>query len=275
MIKNSNNQSIEFRFDTMRRRIAKFGINKYEAKIAIARDKQLAREYHLCSILNYDFAKLTEDEQLIISPFDYSYRLGYSVDKIFYEAIDRIAETIKGMNESRDYIKENKDNYYTKEDLDAFDNRIIERIETFNSYSDENKLLRFFALNYAMIDIRDYFMAQKATEPKLNNEIKVGTPRLMEICWTGNKIDFTKLIYGLYHAGLINNGDSEVTKIVETLAYHFNIKIGEGWKADLSNSKSRANIDTDHGKVFDKGKQALLKYINGEKSLKNNSPNLG
>lgn len=51
--------------------------------------------------------------------------------------------------------------------------------------------------------------------------------------WTGDKVDFIKLIYALFHAKLINNGEGKITQIVSEASQYFNVKYNPKG-ADLS-----------------------------------------
>lgn len=259
---NTNNNTLQIRFDTMRRRIARLGITKYEGKIEKARDKDFAKEQYLPSLLNYDFTKLPEDERSIISCFDYEHRLGYDADEIIHKVLNTIESSIEGLRYTLKYIEKNKLNLISAEENEEFKrDRIISRVETYESFLDEAKLIRFLAHQYALVDIRDYFKDKMNPEEVLVTEPRLGNSQPIEVTWSGSKIDFIRLVYGLHHAGLLNQGRGEITKQVESMAYHFNVKLGPGWQADLSNTKTRSNLDTDHGKVFEKGKEAFLKYI--------------
>ncbi|OQA98527.1 MAG: RteC protein [Bacteroidetes bacterium ADurb.Bin217] len=44
------------------------------------------------------------------------------------------------------------------------------------------------------------------------------------INWTGDKVDFIKLMYALFHAKLINKGEGKITQIVSEASQYFNIK---------------------------------------------------
>jgi hypothetical protein len=82
------------------------------------------------------------------------------------------------------------------------------------------------------------------------------------ITWTNtNNNDFVRFIYGLYHAGFINNGEGEITKTVEQTAALFNVKLGKNWQSNFTKSKHDRNADYDHGSFFDKIKTAFLTYL--------------
>ena len=80
--------------------------------------------------------------------------------------------------------------------------------------------------------------------------------------WTNgnNKTDFVKLIYSFHHAGLINNGHGEITKIVEALGKTFNVELGENWEANHSENKRIGNGDKQFA-IFDRIKDSYKKYV--------------
>ena len=42
--------------------------------------------------------------------------------------------------------------------------------------------------------------------------------------WTGDKVDFIKLMYALFHAKLLNKGEGKITQIVSEASQYFNVK---------------------------------------------------
>jgi hypothetical protein len=87
------------------------------------------------------------------------------------------------------------------------------------------------------------------------------------IKWTNNKNnnDFVKIIYALYESKLINNGEGEVTKIVEQAANIFGVELSKSWQANFSKNKNNQNNDYDHTIIFEKMKTAYLDYLNKHK----------
>ena len=117
--------------------------------------------------------------------------------------------------------------------------------------------------------------------PELNNAITKDESKLKEnpgymnengksiktpgvsIKWTNkdNKNDFVKIIYAMHEAKLINNGEGEITKIVEYLGSVFNVGLSKSWQSNLSKNKNDQNTDYDHTQIFDKIKKAYKDYL--------------
>jgi len=134
--------------------------------------------------------------------------------------------------------------------------------------SEEDQALKKLALNERKLIkllIRDtaYREIQKRL-PTMFDE-KESTPPTNDylVKWTSkkdNKNEFVQLIYGLHKAGLINEGNGEITKIVESLAGLFKIDLGKGWQANHSSSIHKAKNNY-QPPVFNKIKEAYQQYI--------------
>ena len=86
------------------------------------------------------------------------------------------------------------------------------------------------------------------------------------IQWTGtkdNKNEFVQLVYGLFKAKLINNGEGEITKITESLARAFKVDLSPNWQGNLSSSIHKSNIGY-NPQVFDKINKAYQEYVKGQ-----------
>jgi len=103
-----------------------------------------------------------------------------------------------------------------------------------------------------------------------NKKIQEGkNSNISIIKWTNNtnKNDFVKIIYALYEAKLINNGEGEITKIVEQAATAFGVELGKNWQSNFSKNKNDQNADYDHAAVFDKLKKAYQEYLKKNKKI--------
>ncbi|MFH2094111.1 MAG: RteC domain-containing protein [Bacteroidota bacterium] len=58
-----------------------------------------------------------------------------------------------------------------------------------------------------------------------------------------NPVDFTVLVYALYKAKYLNNGEGEITKIHNELAKLLNITLPKNWSSNLSKMIHRNNYD--------------------------------
>lgn len=139
--------------------------------------------------------------------------------------------------------------------------------------SEEEKALKKLSLNERAFS--KFFIRYLA-----NNEMKTRLPKIFEefsevknqaqgiysagyeIKWTGskeNKNEFVQIIYALHEAKRINNGKGEITKIVEGLAQAFNIKLGNNWQGNHSNSihKRRAKYEPP---IFQEMEDAYKEY---------------
>jgi hypothetical protein len=136
----------------------------------------------------------------------------------------------------------------TNEDMASFTMKDEEGNETTVYEREEEKALRKLASSERALT--KFFVRYL-----VHKEMKINLPRIFdefsqkeiksqpllgyEIKWTSNKVnknDFVQIIYALHKAGKINNGKGEITKIVETLAEVFNIKLGENWQGNHSKS---------------------------------------
>ena len=75
--------------------------------------------------------------------------------------------------------------------------------------------------------------------------------------WDGSKTDLVELIYALKAAGVINNGQTEISKIIQFMEIIFNIKLGNPYKT-FAEIKAR---EKDQTKFLDSLKQALSAKI--------------
>ncbi len=97
-------------------------------------------------------------------------------------------------------------------------------------------------------------------------------PNSSIIQWTNpdNKNDFVKIIYALHEAKLINDGEGEITKIVEYLGNVFNVGLASSWKTNLAKSINNQNSDYNQKKIFELLGDVYLNYaqIRNEKLKK-------
>ena len=138
--------------------------------------------------------------------------------------------------------------------------------------SSSKDILKMFAQYYST----DIFIEQHPLRESYTSQpIKFGKKSILEkreetikkglVKWTNgkNKTDFVKIIYGMYHAGLINNGDGEITKIVPYLGEIFNVELSKkSWEGNHTTHKTNARMSPEQKLlVFDKIKDAYRKYL--------------
>lgn len=153
------------------------------------------------------------------------------------------------------------------EDIKPF--KRIENGKRITIYLDEEeKALKKLALNeqklFKVLIRSTAFKAVKKKLPTLFDETisKKETKNNTQIIWTGsdkNKNEFVQLVYGIYQAGLINEGKGEIIKITESLAETFGIELGKNWQSNHSASIHKAKVNY-QPPIFDKAKEAYLKY---------------
>jgi hypothetical protein len=68
-----------------------------------------------------------------------------------------------------------------------------------------------------------------------------------KLVWTGSKAAIIELIYGLHSCGVINNGNVEVKQIAAFFEEHFNVQIGNWYRAfqDMRERKANRTIFAD------------------------------
>lgn len=139
--------------------------------------------------------------------------------------------------------------------------------------ADEKKQLRKFASNErALTKFFVRYLANKELKnvlPEIFSEVTAGKNQPKdtslpdyEIKWTGNKEnknEFVQIIYALHAAGRINNGKGEITKIVEELSKAFNLKLGNNWQSNHSNSIHKRRADYEPP-IFKEIEQAYKRY---------------
>ena len=132
--------------------------------------------------------------------------------------------------------------YFTRDgaDRDAFSDASVVNID------------RHFSTSY------DFLFAKLSAYDKLSNyynvyvrELENGAPTRQlkkdKLVWTGSKAAVIELIYGLHSCGVINNGNVEVKQIAEFFGEHFNVQIGNWYRAfqDMRERKANKTIFTD------------------------------
>lgn len=125
--------------------------------------------------------------------------------------------------------------------------------------SDKRKLLKFLVRYMAIQQIKDRLPLLSIKVDKTSHAENI---TLYPVIWTGsrnNNNEFVQLIYGLHEAGYLNEGNGEITKIVESLASILKISLGKGWQSNLSSSVHKSKKDYEP-LVFEKIKQAYLRY---------------
>lgn len=132
--------------------------------------------------------------------------------------------------------------YFTRDgaDRDAFSDASVVNID------------RHFSTSY------DFLFAKLSAYDKLSNyynvyvrELENGAPTRQlkkdKLVWTGSKAAIIELIYGLHSCGVINNGNVEVKQIAAFFEEHFNVQIGNWYRAfqDMRERKTNKTIFTD------------------------------
>lgn len=125
--------------------------------------------------------------------------------------------------------------------------------------NDLQKFVRMHAGNFALQEVAKRIPTYLTEDKDLKNRSAISYP----FHWTGtkdNKNEFVQLIYGLYKAKLLNNGEGEITKIVESLAQIFKVDLSPNWQANLSASIHKSNNGY-NPQVFDKINKAYQEYV--------------
>ncbi len=63
----------------------------------------------------------------------------------------------------------------------------------------------------------------------------------VRLLWTATKIDLVELIYALYHARCINNGEAEIKNITEAFESLFNIDLGKYYRTYIDVTRRKIN----------------------------------
>lgn len=233
-------------FDKLLQRYIKTIEKNYQVRYKKAKDKEFIKE-ELKKGTDFilDWTWLDTSKGKLIQAFSEMYKRG------------------EDMNEIISHIRKS---FGEIEDIKPF--RRIENGKKITLYlSDEEKALKSLALNerkLLKLLIRDtaYREIQKHL-PVMFDETESKPPKDYAIKWTSkkdNKNEFVQLIYGLHKAGFINEGKSEITKIVESLAGVFKIDLGKGWQANHSSSIHKAKNNY-QPPIFDKIKEAYHDYM--------------
>lgn len=133
--------------------------------------------------------------------------------------------------------------------------------------ADEKRLLKFFVRYHVYTTYRKRFGTVTSAEA-LDQTGK--QKAVYAVRWTGkkdNRNEFVQLIYGIHEAGLLNNGKGEITKIVETLAGIFDVKLSSNWQSNLSKSIHNATVNYEP-EIFDAIKTAYSGYCSKKRKEK-------
>jgi hypothetical protein len=197
--------------------------------------------------------------------FEYHYRLGLDADEIIPMLIEDIEGKIKTMDWFMKKWGSKMSKLSVEDRKEARDELFLDRRDELIKLSNKDFLLRCIVKNYGIRDLRDHFKANNASKTTLVAEFQFDSHKPIEVEWTGDnnsgKLDFIKLIYGMHYSGLLNNGKGEITKIVESLAYQFNVKLGKSWQSSLTRNRQERNIDYDQYKIFKEVEAGYAKYI--------------
>jgi len=216
-------------------------INKARDK-AFAKDRFLSQVQNILMAYSRGFSKHTEASNYFSSQF----RSGDSIEDITDKIVKDYPEALKIT-----VVVEGRD---TAEFIEFSDNETV----LLKKFPAKIQQLIGFFIGYSVFSKLYEKIPSYNIEDKSSNKTITTYP----LEWTGekgNKNEFVQLVYGLYKAGLINNGKGEITKIVETLAEVFSLELGNNWQSNLSasihNSKSGSNPP-----VFGKLRLAFEKY---------------
>lgn len=147
--------------------------------------------------------------------------------------------------------------YFTRDgaDRDAFSDASVVNID------------RHFSTSY------DFLFAKLSAYDELSNyynlyvrELENGAPTRQlkkdKLVWTGSKAAIIELIYGLHSCGVINNGNVEVKQIAAFFEEHFNVQIGNWYRAfqDMRERKANRTI------FMDQLKKGILERMEGTDS---------
>ena len=80
---------------------------------------------------------------------------------------------------------------------------------------------------------------------EIKSEIKENKPKTYKatfpIRWTANKIDLVELIYTLYHAKCISEGNVNIKVIVEAFEQFFNVDLGKYYRTYTDVTRRKIN----------------------------------
>jgi hypothetical protein len=111
------------------------------------------------------------------------------------------------------------------------------------------------------------FNLNDKTNDRSNNEITAN--KKLKIQWTNgrNKNEFVKIVYALFHAKLINNGEGNITEIIKELDEFFNVGLGNNYNSNLSTHILDTSGENEM-KIFKRMSDAFEHYANEVKERK-------
>lgn len=197
----------------------------YKSRYKKAKDKEFVEEeLKKATDFMHDWLFLDPKSTKIFDAFWDRYKRGEDVNQI----ISDITEMYGNLDEILPYTKVD-----TGKKITLY---ISEEQRALKAFAlDERKLLKFLIRATAYKELQKRFPT--LFDEKENTPIEKADTH--PIKWTGkkdNKNEFVQLVYGLHEAGLINQGQGEITKITETLAKVFNVDLGKGWQTNHSSS---------------------------------------
>lgn len=159
------------------------------------------------------------------------------------------------------FIKQWENRYQlnkSKERPEIFNELIVELIE-----SDKRvETVKLLGEQWGLATMNHYLSKQESSW--LNSQIKKAPDEINKkyqgpIHWKGqNETELVQLVYALHEAGLLENEEKEITKLVEDFAYMVNFGLGKNWQVNLSTSIHKRNSDY-VPKIFDNLKGAYDK----------------
>lgn len=256
--------ALDDRFELFRKRYFQRCLNDIKQKIEVSRDKEFGKQHYLSGFHNYKENVKTGIDAVIISEFEYQYKLGYDVPAILDDLGKNISEKVSNIE---DFLEKWFDKYktLTLEERDEVSKDLhLNHRETLIRLSKRGELLKFIVRHYVFLDLLEYF-SKEDVGSSLDSKKPSLTALDYDVIWTGDtktgKIDFVKLIYGLFYAGLLNSGNGEITKIVQSLAKVFKVDLGINWKSNLSKNRTERNTTYNQFQVFDAARSGYDKHL--------------
>jgi hypothetical protein len=255
---------------------------EFKNKVNVARNKnvvieEIIEEYNQGFLICFTFNNIHSD---LISRFCSVYKRGISIDELVNKTNEKVNELIsygailskaelQMKNPYRvvnllakfvsyyEFIKFKRIEY--PQIFQDFEQTFIDKI---NSVDGDNiteeelvnkKLLISQIKDFYNLTDNDFLLKKYDNLKKNFQNRNIGSEDInkLKIEWTGNKTDFYKLVYSLHKSNQINNGEGDITKIVEAVAEMFNLKLANSWQSSFSQHKNDNNNGYDHFEIFE------------------------
>jgi len=115
-------------------------------------------------------------------------------------------------------MKEDDDKFYIRNKFTAPTNMIGNEVLLDPNFTTFHSLLKEKLLTYELI------------QKFLNNMSESAEKYLSPLVWTGSKAALTELMYSLYHAQSLNNGNLDIRLLTQTFEKIFNIDLGDVYR---------------------------------------------